>query len=136
MPPTTTAPSDPHHSPRLPRVTRWLLGALLPTAERMEVMEELAAELAERRTRYGVVRARLWLSGQLIRSLPELVRRSWWRGMSGFEPEAGVVQLGNGDLFQPQLFRTARLADAYRFHCFPIGAGRGACPVCCTRYST
>ena len=94
MPPTTTAPSAPHHTPRLPRVTRWLLGALLPTAERMEVMEELAAELAERRTRYGVVRARLWLSGQLIRSLPELVRRSWWRGMSGFEPEANRLTPG------------------------------------------
>ena len=72
---------------------------MLPLAERDEVLDDLAAEYAERARRGGEAGARRWLWGQVIRSAPALVRRSWWRGMSGFEPRANAMQPG-GNLME------------------------------------
>ena len=71
-------------------LTRLALGLLrwwTPAAERHEVIGDLSAEHAARRLR-GRAAADAWLWSQVVRSLPALVRRSWWRGWSGFEPDA------------------------------------------------
>lgn len=65
-----------------------LFRALLPYAERDEVLEDLAAEHAERAAAHGRLVARIWLWRQLFGSIPALARRSWWRGWTGFEPRA------------------------------------------------
>jgi putative ABC transport system permease protein len=81
----------PSHLPRLPAA---LLLALVPYAEREEVRTELAAEYAARATERGSLSARLWLWRQVFGSLPTLLRRSWWRGWTGFEPDANRMRPG------------------------------------------
>src|SRR5512146_565401 len=71
-----------------------LLRMLVPDAEREELLEDLEAEHAERAVRDGRLVARLWLWRQIVGSLPALVRRSWWRGWTGFEPRANRLQPG------------------------------------------
>jgi putative ABC transport system permease protein len=71
-----------------------LLRALLPHAERDEVLADLRAEAEERRERGGRVAARLWVWRQVAASVPALLRRTWWRGTSGFEPQANRLQPG------------------------------------------
>src|SRR4051794_3902651 len=75
------SPESPHQH-RVAPLTRVLLGlvrALLPYAERDEVIDDLTAEHAHRAATRGRVGARLWLWRQLVGSMPALVRRSWWR---------------------------------------------------------
>jgi putative ABC transport system permease protein len=79
--------------PRLPRIAATILGAMLPRAERDEVLADLAAEYAERRLR-GAWRARWWCASQIARSIPALARRTWWRGWTGFEPNANAMRPG------------------------------------------
>jgi len=87
--------SDSTRSPReLPAIAAAILGLLLPRAERHEVLGDLAAEHAERAGRDGRAAARLWLWRQLLGSVPALLRRSWWRGWTGFEPRASRMQPG------------------------------------------
>jgi putative ABC transport system permease protein len=71
-----------------------LFRALLPSAEREEVLADLAAERAARARRHGSLAATAWLWGQLFGSLPALVRRTWWRGWTGFEPRANRMKPG------------------------------------------
>src|SRR5574338_692152 len=85
-----TNPVDPT-PPRLPAA---LLRALLPLAERQEVLGELGVEFAERVGTHGSGRARRWYWRQTLTSAPSLVRRSWWRGWSGFEPRANHMRPG------------------------------------------
>src|SRR5688500_6597106 len=80
--------------PRLPRLATALLGVLLPHAERDEVVGDLAAEHAQRRERDGRSSASLWLASQIARSTPALLRRSWWRGWTGFEPRSSGIRSG------------------------------------------
>ena len=79
---------------RLPAVARVLVRSLLPLAERDEVVADLEREYAERVTRAGRGAARLWVLRQVIGSLLPLVRRTWWRGTTGFEPQASRMRPG------------------------------------------
>src|SRR5438270_3361218 len=71
-----------------------LLRAMLPHAERNEVLEDLATEHAERVKMHGRIAATLWMWRQLLGSVPALARRIWWRGWTGFEPRASRLQPG------------------------------------------
>ena len=78
----------------LPRLPAAILRALLPLAERDEVLGDFAEEFAARAGAHGPASARRWLWGQVLGSTPALVRRSWWRGWSGFEPRANAMRPG------------------------------------------
>nr|MBA3272011.1 ABC transporter permease [Acidobacteriota bacterium] len=88
---TTERPS---RQTRLPWLTAAIFRLLLPHAERSEVLGDLAAEYGQRGTRDGRTAARLWLWRQLVASIPALLRRSWWRGWTGFEPRANRMKPG------------------------------------------
>ncbi|HEX6057452.1 MAG TPA: ADOP family duplicated permease [Gemmatimonadaceae bacterium] len=75
-----------------------LLRALLPYAERDEVLADLAEEHAERARGHGRTAARIWLWRQVLGSTPALLRRSWWRGWSGFEPRANRMRPGGSSM--------------------------------------
>src|SRR5688500_4444301 len=90
MPPTANRPAV----PALPGLPGRLLGALLPLAEREEVLADLGVEYGERAAASGEAAARRWGWGQLLASAPALLRRSWWRGMTGFEPKAHRMRPG------------------------------------------
>lgn len=79
---------------RLTGLPATIFRALLPAAERDEVLNDLAAEHTERAATEGPIAARLWLWRQLFGSLPSLIRRTWWRGMTGFEPRANRMRPG------------------------------------------
>ena len=49
---------------------------------------------AERAARTGRLAARLWLWWQVFGSIPALLRRTWWRGWTGFEPQSSRMQSG------------------------------------------
>lgn len=70
------------------RLAALLLCALLPAAEREEVLGDLREEYAQRRGAHGRAAAAVWLWRQVLGSTPALLRRSWWRGWTGFEPAA------------------------------------------------
>lgn len=90
MPPTR----PPAAGRRLPSLAAALLRRSLPLAERAEVLGDLADEYGERSAGSGRLVARLWLWGQVLTSLPALLRRSWWRGWTGWEPRANRMQPG------------------------------------------
>ena len=71
-----------------------LLRHLLPHAEREEVVADFASEYRQRLRARGSVAARVWLWQQVIRSLPAFVGRIWWRGWTGFEPQANRMRPG------------------------------------------
>lgn len=79
---------------RLPWFAEGLLRRLLPRAERDEVLGDLAEEYAVLRSARGWWAAERWLWRQVAGSAPWLVRRSWWRGWSGFEPRANRMRSG------------------------------------------
>ena len=89
---------DRRTQPPLSGIPAALFRALVPSAERDEVLTDLAAEHADRVRTRGRVAARLWLWRQLIGSLPALLRRSWWRGWTGFEPDANRMHPGGSPL--------------------------------------
>jgi putative ABC transport system permease protein len=91
MPPTANpAPTAPPPF----RLALSLLRALLPAAERDEVLGDLGEEYAQRRGAHGRTAAAVWLWGQVLGSVPALLRRSWWRGWTGFEPAANRLLPG------------------------------------------
>ena len=65
----------------VPRACARLLRALLPLAEREEVLADLAEEYAHRTGQRGRTAARLWIWRQVVASGAALLRRSVWRGM-------------------------------------------------------
>jgi predicted permease len=71
-----------------------IVRALLPYAERDEVLDDLAAERAARRVTDGRLQATFWLWRQLLGSIPALARRTAWRGWTGFEPPANRFKSG------------------------------------------
>jgi putative ABC transport system permease protein len=81
-------------TPPLTGLSAALFRALLPSAEREEVLEDLASEYADRAAAHGRLSARVWLWRQIFGSVPALLRRSWWRGWSGFEPRANRLNPG------------------------------------------
>lgn len=79
---------------RLPLAVAVIFRVLLPIAERDEVLTELSAEFADRVRRDGDAAARRWALRQALGSVPALLRRGWWRGMTGFEPQANRLRPG------------------------------------------
>jgi hypothetical protein len=71
---------------------------MLPYDERDELLHDLAAEHGERAHRpdqaWSRARAGLWLWGQVLRSLPALARRGWWRGWTGFSTPSERLRPG------------------------------------------
>jgi putative ABC transport system permease protein len=72
---------------------------LIPIAERDEVLADVRAEYEQRVVTHGLAAARRWVWRQALRSVPALLRRSWWRGMTGFEPPANRLRPG-GPMFE------------------------------------
>jgi predicted permease len=70
------------------------LAALLPPAERAEALADLEAEYRQRRAQQGRVAAGGWLWRQCLASLAPLLRRSSWRGFTGFESRANSLNPG------------------------------------------
>jgi putative ABC transport system permease protein len=79
---------------RPPLGVRAMFRALLPIAERDEVLSELTAEFQRRVVAQGELAARRWAWRQALGSAPALLRRGWWRGMTGFEPDANRLRPG------------------------------------------
>lgn len=92
------AHDPPSHAP-LPRLPLALLRALLPRAERDEVLADLSAEYVEHAAAGGQAEAGRWLWRQALRSAPALLGWSWWRGWTGFEPRANAYRPG-GPMFR------------------------------------
>ena len=84
---------------RLPLFVSATFRALLPIAEREEVLADLDAEFARRRAVDGRAAAVRWAWWQAIGSMPALFRRSWWRATTGFEPRANRMRPG-GPMFE------------------------------------
>ncbi|MEX2271871.1 MAG: ADOP family duplicated permease [Vicinamibacterales bacterium] len=84
---------------RLPRLVMAAFRALIPAAERDEVIADLQAEFRLRASADGPRAARRWAWRQAIGSLPFLLRRGYWRGMTGFEPHASQLRPG-GPMFE------------------------------------
>ncbi|MCP3141856.1 ADOP family duplicated permease [Pyxidicoccus xibeiensis] len=78
----------------VPRLPLALLRAWLPYAERDEVIAELRTEFVAREVREGPQAARAWLWRQVLGSVPPLVRRTFSRGWTGFEPRASRLRPG------------------------------------------
>ena len=91
---TAGRPPAPDRIPPLPRLPAALLHTLLPRAERDEVLEDLAAEYREHASNEGEAAARRWLWRQALGSAPALMRWTWWRGWTGFEPRANAFRPG------------------------------------------
>jgi predicted permease len=87
-----------HRRRPLSGVAAAIFRTLVPSAERDEVLEDLAAEHADRVHAHGRIAARVWLWRQLLGSLHALLRRSWWRGWTGFEPNANRMHPGGSPL--------------------------------------
>ena len=79
---------------RPPLAVRAIFRALLPIAEREEVLTGLAEEFERRVRMDGPAAARRWAWRQALGSAPALFRRGWWRGMTGFEPQANRLRPG------------------------------------------
>lgn len=92
----------------LPRAPDVILRALLPRAERDEVLADLRTEYAHRAASYGEASARQWIWRQALSSAPALFRWSWWRGRTGFEPRANAFRPGGYVL--SRFFSDARYA--------------------------
>jgi predicted permease len=94
-----------------------LLHLLLPRAERDEVLSDLTAEYVEHAARAGRAEAQRWLWRQALHSVLPLLRWSWWRGWTGFEPRANAYRPGGSML--RTLFADARYA-ARRLRSRPV----------------
>ncbi len=95
-------PNSPTSSERssLPSIAAAVVRALTPRAEREEVLSELTVEFRERVACDGSASARLWIWRQCAQSVPHLVRRSVWRGTTGFEPQSSRMNPGGPALEQ------------------------------------
>jgi len=86
-----TDESDGHLLPRFPAA---LLRAVLPSAEREEVLADVESEFAAMAARDGRATASRWLWRQVLHSTPALLRWNCWRGWTGFEPRANAYRPG------------------------------------------
>ncbi len=76
-----------------------MFAALVPVAECDELLADLEAEFLLRARADGLWVARRWAWLQALGSVPALLRRGWWRGMTGFEPQANRMRPG-GPMFE------------------------------------
>ncbi len=58
------------------------------------MLADARAEYAARAAAHGAAAARRWLWRQALGSAPALVGWSWWRGWTGFEPQANTYRPG------------------------------------------
>ena len=107
--------------PRLPVVVSALFRVLTPIAERDELLADLQAQYAWRAGKFGRAAAHGWAWRQAIGSLPFLVRRGWWRGMTGFEPHANRMRPG-GPMFESWIMdvRYAGRLLSSRLHAYAL----------------
>jgi putative ABC transport system permease protein len=98
---------------RRPRLPLALIGALLPPAERAEVLGDLEAELDRRRGAGGAWAGYRWLWAQALRSAPSLLSRSTWRGFTGFESRANAMNPG-GPLMERWILEARHAARRLR----------------------
>ncbi|HVH58033.1 MAG TPA: ADOP family duplicated permease [Vicinamibacterales bacterium] len=84
---------------RPPTLAEAVFRGLLPIAERDEVLADFRAEYEMRALSTGRGSARRWALMQALFSIPALLRRGWWRGMTGFEPQANRMRPG-GPMFE------------------------------------
>jgi predicted permease len=82
-------PRNTEHPPRLPLA---IIAALFPEAEREEVVWDLTKEFVKRADEHGAAHAKRWLRGQAIRSSLALLRWTWWRSITGFEPQSSAFR--------------------------------------------
>ena len=87
-------PLDENATPPPPPLPMALLRALVPRAERDEVLADVRAEYAALAAAVGAPTARRWLWRQALGSAPALLRWTSWRGLSGFEPRANDYRPG------------------------------------------
>lgn len=85
MPP----PVPPSAPPQLPLL---VIRALVPSADRDEIIADLTREYGERVANGGVSNARRWLRGQALASIPALLHWTWWRGATGYEPPSSAFR--------------------------------------------
>jgi len=78
----------------LPRLPVALLRRLLPRAERDEVLADIRVEYVEIAAAEGLATAKRWLWRQALGSAPALLGWNWWRGWTGFEPQANAYRPG------------------------------------------
>jgi predicted permease len=76
------------------RLAMAILRAILPPAERDELLADIVAEHASIEAAHGERAAERWIWWQAIRSTPALLGWSWWRSWSGFEPHANAYRPG------------------------------------------
>ena len=82
-----------------PRIPFAIFRRLLPIAERDEVLADLQDEYMRRMAASGRGAAWRWLWLETLGSIPALAKRTWWRGMTGFEPRANRMRPG-GPMFE------------------------------------
>ena len=87
------------HRSHLPVLPHWLLRALLPRAERTEVLQDLSVEFVNHAAAHGHASARRWFWRQAVASVPALLGWTWWRGWTGFQPGANAYRPG-GPMFK------------------------------------
>ena len=71
-----------------------LLRAVLPNAEREEIIDDIAAEYGSYAAAHGEPSARRWLWRQALHSTPALLGLNWRRSHTGFEPRANAYRPG------------------------------------------
>lgn len=69
-----------------------LIRLFLPAAERDEIIADLEREFIERTAADGRPAAHRWLWSQVMSSLPALIRWTWWRGRTGYEPRSSAFR--------------------------------------------
>jgi predicted permease len=85
----SSLPRKIEHPPRIPLA---IIAALLPEAERGEVVRDLTNEFVKRSDEHGAAHAKRWLREQAIRSSFALLRWTWWRSITGFEPRSSAFR--------------------------------------------
>ena len=75
-----------------PRLPLAILARLVPRADRDEIVAGLTADFVAHAARHGRPAAIGWLWSEVRRSLPSLLRWTWWRGHTGFEPRSSAFR--------------------------------------------
>ncbi len=79
-------------TPQPPRIPLAIIGALFPAGERGEVLAALRAEFDARASATGSASAKSWLWAQALGSAPQLLRWTWWRSHTGYEPRSSAFR--------------------------------------------
>jgi predicted permease len=80
------------HPPRPPRLPLAIIARLIPRGERAEAIADLRAEFDQRARDDGASSGRAWLWRQAVRSAPAMMRWTWWRARTGYEPRSSAFR--------------------------------------------